>query len=69
MKMRHRPKVRRQPYAACFKGAPRRGKRTEPIVLMVEPDYGADWLAALKGDSSQQADPSVPLLRGYVSRW
>lgn len=38
------------------------------FVLMSNPDDGADMLAAVRGDGTEQIDPSIPLIRGAIGR-
>jgi len=38
----------------------------ESWVRLVEPDYAADHLAALKGDGTDQPEPGMPIIRGEI---
>ena len=67
MKMRHCRAPRRDPRNPWMRSRPRRG-RTEPWVLIVEPDYAADTLAALKGDGTEQLPPGTNPIKGEIVR-
>lgn len=73
MKMRHRRRVRRDERAAAdlrwlagFKPGPRFFRTTFTWTVLVEPDYAADTLAALKGDGTEQLPPGTNPIKGEI---